>query len=152
MGWRARLRNSGRGAAWLARLLGVQEVRGSNPRGPTKTLQTFTGTRVAPALTLESICSPNGVWYLCGLCCRWLPRQGLCFHACGIHGTQRSHEFVVVWWRRQHDVPYIGATSTGTRDVRHCPRKGMGRLCMLGMLSCRTCDVGPSRTHTTQRY
>ena len=27
---------SGRGAAWLARLLGVQEVRGSNPRGPTK--------------------------------------------------------------------------------------------------------------------
>jgi hypothetical protein len=30
---------SGRGAAWLARLLGVQEVRGSNPRGPTKFLK-----------------------------------------------------------------------------------------------------------------
>ncbi len=27
---------SGRGAAWLARLLGVQEVPGSNPGGPTK--------------------------------------------------------------------------------------------------------------------
>ena len=26
---------SGRGAAWLARLLGVQEVPGSNPGGPT---------------------------------------------------------------------------------------------------------------------
>src|SRR5579872_217527 len=28
-------RASGRGAAWLARLLGVQEVPGSNPGGPT---------------------------------------------------------------------------------------------------------------------
>jgi hypothetical protein len=28
--------HSGRGAAWLARLLGVQEVPGSNPGGPTK--------------------------------------------------------------------------------------------------------------------
>ena len=27
---------SGRGAAWLARLLGVQEVPGSNPGGPTR--------------------------------------------------------------------------------------------------------------------
>ncbi len=35
-----RIRSSGRGAAWLARLLGVQEVPGSNPGGPTKlTLQ-----------------------------------------------------------------------------------------------------------------
>jgi hypothetical protein len=31
----ARLKSSGRGAAWLARLLGVQEVPGSNPGGPT---------------------------------------------------------------------------------------------------------------------
>ena len=30
-----RLKASGRGAAWLARLLGVQEVPGSNPGGPT---------------------------------------------------------------------------------------------------------------------
>jgi hypothetical protein len=30
------MKNSGRGAAWLARLLGVQEVPGSNPGGPTK--------------------------------------------------------------------------------------------------------------------
>src|SRR5579885_2881811 len=30
---------SGRGAAWLARLLGVQEVPGSNPGGPTKELK-----------------------------------------------------------------------------------------------------------------
>ena len=30
-----RLIVSGRGAAWLARLLGVQEVPGSNPGGPT---------------------------------------------------------------------------------------------------------------------
>jgi hypothetical protein len=34
------MERSGRGAAWLARLLGVQEVPGSNPGGPTKsTLQ-----------------------------------------------------------------------------------------------------------------
>ena len=32
----ATLEDSGRGAAWLARLLGVQEVPGSNPGGPTK--------------------------------------------------------------------------------------------------------------------
>ena len=31
--------HSGRGAAWLARLLGVQEVPGSNPGGPTKVLK-----------------------------------------------------------------------------------------------------------------
>jgi hypothetical protein len=31
-------RLSGRGAAWLARLLGVQEVPGSNPGGPTKSI------------------------------------------------------------------------------------------------------------------
>jgi hypothetical protein len=30
------MNRSGRGAAWLARLLGVQEVPGSNPGGPTK--------------------------------------------------------------------------------------------------------------------
>ncbi len=30
------MKRSGRGAAWLARLLGVQEVPGSNPGGPTK--------------------------------------------------------------------------------------------------------------------
>jgi hypothetical protein len=29
------MKRSGRGAAWLARLLGVQEVPGSNPGGPT---------------------------------------------------------------------------------------------------------------------
>src|ERR1700733_412861 len=34
-----RLVISGRGAAWLARLLGVQEVPGSNPGGPTKFLK-----------------------------------------------------------------------------------------------------------------
>ena len=30
---------SGRGAAWLARLLGVQEVPGSNPGGPTSQIK-----------------------------------------------------------------------------------------------------------------
>ena len=30
---------SGRGAAWLARLLGVQEVPGSNPGGPTSLIK-----------------------------------------------------------------------------------------------------------------
>jgi hypothetical protein len=34
----ARLIHSGCGAAWLARLLGVQEVPGSNPGSPTKYL------------------------------------------------------------------------------------------------------------------
>ena len=37
---------SGRGAAWLARLLGVQEVPGSNPGGPTKP------NRMKPPLSL----------------------------------------------------------------------------------------------------
>ena len=34
-----KLNISGRGAAWLARLLGVQEVPGSNPGGPTSLLK-----------------------------------------------------------------------------------------------------------------
>jgi hypothetical protein len=34
-----RMENSGCGAAWLARLLGVQEVPGSNPGSPTKFLK-----------------------------------------------------------------------------------------------------------------
>ena len=33
----ARMEPSGCGAAWLARLLGVQEVPGSNPGSPTNT-------------------------------------------------------------------------------------------------------------------
>ena len=32
--WKSRIK-TGRGAAWLARLLGVQEVAGSNPVAPT---------------------------------------------------------------------------------------------------------------------
>ena len=34
---------SGRGAAWLARLLGVQEVPGSNPGGPTSQINYIQG-------------------------------------------------------------------------------------------------------------
>jgi hypothetical protein len=39
------MERSGRGAAWLARLLGVQEVPGSNPGGPTKSI---IGSNLAP--------------------------------------------------------------------------------------------------------
>ena len=39
LGRGARLIHSGCGAAWLARLLGVQEVPGSNPGSPTKYLK-----------------------------------------------------------------------------------------------------------------
>ena len=34
----AGLKDTGRGAAWIARLLGVQEVGGSNPLAPTENL------------------------------------------------------------------------------------------------------------------
>ena len=41
----ATLGSSGCGAAWLARLLGVQEVPGSNPGSPTKYLIDFITSR-----------------------------------------------------------------------------------------------------------
>src|SRR5260370_13955307 len=50
---------SGCGAAWLARLLGVQEVLGSNPGSPTKTPQTLTVTRRPKIRGLESNWSPR---------------------------------------------------------------------------------------------
>jgi hypothetical protein len=50
-------RGSGRGAAWLARLLGVQEVPGSNPGGPTKYLKELQ-TRDSSKRT---VWSPTGV-------------------------------------------------------------------------------------------
>ena len=46
----AKLTTSGCGAAWLARLLGVQEVPGSNPGGPTNT-----GNELLAFLRLERI-------------------------------------------------------------------------------------------------
>src|SRR5579863_9659978 len=48
-------RNSGRGAAWLARLLGVQEVPGSNPGGPTKVFKELQPGRPSKNSPLESI-------------------------------------------------------------------------------------------------
>ena len=54
-----KLKKSGRGAAWLARLLGVQEVPGSNPGGPTKTLQTLTDFGRPRNCVLESNRSPK---------------------------------------------------------------------------------------------
>ena len=50
---------SGRGAAWLARLLGVQEVPSSNLGGPTKTLHRLTNGRASPTPSLESNWSPK---------------------------------------------------------------------------------------------
>ena len=44
--------DSGRGAAWLARLLGVQEVPSSNLGGPTKFLKDFSSP--SSDLSLES--------------------------------------------------------------------------------------------------
>ncbi len=53
--------SSGRGAAWLARLLGVQEVPGSNPGGPTKTFQRVADTRSSTHPSVESnLESTNG--------------------------------------------------------------------------------------------
>jgi hypothetical protein len=50
----AKLRSSGCGAAWLARLLGVQEVPSSNLGSPTKTLHRLTEVCNTPDLLLES--------------------------------------------------------------------------------------------------
>ena len=52
-----RIKVSGRGAAWLARLLGVQEVPGSNPGGPTKFLKDLQ----TPDLPQPGLWSPTGV-------------------------------------------------------------------------------------------
>lgn len=60
---------SGRGAAWLARLLGVQEVPGSNPGGPTKEVKdvqtgdaclAWSGARLASNLGRPEQCMDNG--------------------------------------------------------------------------------------------
>jgi hypothetical protein len=51
-------KHSGCGAAWLARLLGVQEVPGSNPGSPTnpfKELPTFSTTKLGLLLFRASV-------------------------------------------------------------------------------------------------
>ena len=48
---------TGRGAAWLARLLGVQEVPGSNPGSPTKFLKDLH----TPDLPSPGLLRPTGV-------------------------------------------------------------------------------------------
>src|SRR5581483_11560294 len=53
------LGSSGRGAAWLARLLGVQEVPGSNPGGPTKFLKDLQAPNPTEPLQL----GPNWVQF-----------------------------------------------------------------------------------------
>jgi hypothetical protein len=50
---------SGRGAAWLARLLGVQEVPSSNLGGPTKTPQRLTEKAFITECVLASTWSPK---------------------------------------------------------------------------------------------
>ncbi len=53
---------SGRGAAWLARLLGVQEVPGSNPGGPTKFLKELRViSRDRPWLYDHDFWTPSGL-------------------------------------------------------------------------------------------
>src|ERR1022692_968076 len=52
-------KKSGCGAAWLARLLGVQEVPGSNPGGPTKFLKDVTDSNPPQTCGLESNWSPK---------------------------------------------------------------------------------------------
>src|ERR1035438_5452011 len=54
--WRT-MEDSGRGAAWLARLLGVQEVPSSNLGGPTKFLKGLQ----TPVLLDPAVWSPTGV-------------------------------------------------------------------------------------------
>ena len=49
---------SGRGAAWLARLLGVQEVPSSNLGSPTKIPHRYTKGGPATGLPVESNWSP----------------------------------------------------------------------------------------------
>src|ERR1700739_906967 len=49
---------SGRGAAWLARLLGVQEVPGSNPGSPTTIPHRLTARIISFQCVLESNWSP----------------------------------------------------------------------------------------------
>src|SRR5579862_4038593 len=51
------IEKSGRGAAWLARLLGVQEVPGSNPGGPTKYLIDLQTAEILKT----TVWSPGGV-------------------------------------------------------------------------------------------
>ena len=51
------MEDSGRGAAWLARLLGVQEVPSSNLGGPTKFLKDLQ----TPTLFGLAVWSPTGV-------------------------------------------------------------------------------------------
>jgi hypothetical protein len=112
---------SGRGAAWLARLLGVQEVPSSNLGGPTKLLKEL---QTPPSSTtpswspfrVQAESTPRGT--------HRVPadyRPKLCVSNRVVsRGCMGAVPSLVRWWR-EHCISYKGTTTRGP----HVPRRYM---------------------------
>jgi hypothetical protein len=98
---------SGRGAAWLARLLGVQEVPSSNLGGPTKSLHTLTGGRVLA----YSVSGPSSG-----------PRQvrGRAVHVPTMtpFASCCTPRICVLWYRWGHDSDVVSSSREPGHEIR----------------------------------
>jgi hypothetical protein len=116
--------DSGRGAAWLARLLGVQEVPSSNLGGPTKTLHRLlvyanNGANPDPYLSKSRPKSPFNHGASSGLTCprgssSIYPDKKLCLFRNLAKGSCRSASF-----------PRVDGGTAGVIWVTAAPRQGI---------------------------
>ena len=112
-------------------MLGVQEVPGSNPGGPTKRFKELETPPTLPPACWSPFGVQNGV-HASGYpsLFRRLPRLALCYQRLGIHGVHGCHQRGLVRWWREKQIAYKGTTTSTPSlglarllDIAPCPVK-----------------------------